>query len=290
MKRQINKIWFLAGGCLLALAACKKDEAKVYLESGTPPVLSASQTGTIPLPVTDTLANAVTFSWTNPNYQFNTGISSLNVSYSLQFDTVGGNFTSPVMRTLTYSPDISATMTVSVFNSFLANNMGLLAGMSHNLQVRVQSYIKPLSSGSPEADTLNSNSLNFTVTPYSPPPVVTPPASGELWLVGGDTKLGAWANPVPAAQQFTKISNTEYKITIALSGGDPTNGSDQYLFLPVNGSWSNKYASSATPAGTLSGGGTFGYNLSNNFAGPSSAGTYTIDVNFQSGIYTVTQN
>jgi hypothetical protein len=144
----------------------------------------------------------------------------------------------------------------------------------------------PYTSGSPAISPESSNALTFTVTPYAPPPVVTPPAA--LFLVGGDAKLGAWSNPVPASQQFTQISATDFQLTITLSGGDPTNGSDQYLFIPVNGSWSHKYACSNTGSQPFSGG-TFGLDQSSNFPGPAAAGTYLFDVNFQTGIITVTK-
>src|SRR5580693_6926371 len=102
MKRYLNKIMLTAASGLLLFSACKKDEAKVYYEGGTAPVLTSTSTpgDTIPLPVTDTTAFAVKFNWTNPNYQFSNGISSMNVTYYLQVDTVGANFTSPHMQTV----------------------------------------------------------------------------------------------------------------------------------------------------------------------------------------------
>lgn len=257
-------------------------------QGGTTPVLSASLSDSIPLSSVTANNQAVSFSWTNPNYQFSDGLSSLNVTYNLQFDTVGANFTSPHMQTVQISPDLSTSFTVDALNSLIANGLQLAFGQSHTIQVRVVSLIAPYTSGSPNIASLSSNTLNFTVTPYAPPPVVTPPASGTLVLVGGDALLGGWSNPVPAAQQFTQVSATDYQLTIALSGGDPTNSNDQYLILPVNGSWSHKYACKSTSAQPFSGG-SFGLDLSSNFPGPAAAGTYKFDVNFQTGIITVTK-
>ncbi|GGB20461.1 SusE domain-containing protein [Puia dinghuensis] len=289
MKRILNHILLFSGvGVLLALASCKKQGTNVVFEGGTTPVLTATAQDSIPLSNANAKNQAVTFSWTNPNYQFSNGPSSLNVTYSLQFDTVGANFTSPHMQTVQVSPDLSKSFTVDALNSLVANGLQLAFDQPHNIQVRVVSQLAPYTSGSPTIAALNSNALNYTVTPYAPPPAVTPPASGTLVLVGGDSKLGGWANPVPASQQFTKISNTDYQLTIALSGGDPTNGSDQYLILPVNGSWSHKYACANTASQPFSGG-TFGLDKSDNFPGPTAAGTYKFDVNFQLGIITVTK-
>jgi hypothetical protein len=111
-----------------------------------------------------------------------------------------------------------------------------------------------------------------------------------LALVGGDPLLGAWSNPVPQSQVFTEVSPTDYQLTVALSGGDPTNSnsSDQYLIVPSNGSWSHKYACASTATQPFSGG-TFGLDLSSNFPGPTAPGTYKFDLNFQTGILTVTK-
>ena len=277
-------------GLGVALTACKKQGTNVVFEGGTTPVLTATAQDSIPLSHANANNQAVTFSWTNPNYQFSDGPSSLNVTYNLQFDTVGANFTSTHMVAVQVSPDLSKSFTVDALNSLLANSLQLSYGASHNIQVRVVSQLAPYTAGSPAAAALNSNALNFTVTPYAPPPAVNPPASGTLILVGGDPKLGGWANtnPAPASQQFTKISNTDYQLTIALSGGDPTNGSDQYLILPVAGSWSHKYSCANTASQPFSGG-TFGLDKSDNFPGPAAAGTYKFDVNFQTGIITVTK-
>jgi hypothetical protein len=275
---------------VLALAACKKQGTDVVYEGGTAPVLTATLKDSIPLSSATAKNQAISFAWTNPNYQFSNGVSSLNVTYNLEFDTVGANFTSPHMQTVQVSPDLSTSFTVDALNGLVANGLQLAYAQQHALQVRVVSQMAPYTSGSAGIAMLNSNPLNFTVTPYAPPPAVTPPASGTLVLVGGDPLLGAWSNPVPASQQFTKVSNTDYQLTIALSGGDPTNSnsSDQYLILPVNGSWSHKYACASTSAEPFSGG-SFGLDKSSNFPGPTAAGTYKFDVNFQTGIITVTK-
>jgi hypothetical protein len=294
MKKFLSIILF-AGSCfLLALASCKKDETKLTYSGGTAPVLTASISDSIPLQPADSTNTAVTFNWTNPNYYFSNGISSLDVTYYLQVDTAGANFTSIYsQKPIAFNADLSTTFTVSQFNSYLGNTLGLALGQTHNIQVRVQSFISPYTPSTPSAVPLSSNALNYSVTPYIPPPLVDTPSTSQLFLVGGDGKLGAWANPVPGSQQFTRVSATEYTLTIALSGGDPTSGTDQYLFLPANGSWANKYACNNTGNQPFSGG-SFGYNGSNsyynaNFPGPSAAGTYKFDVNFQNGIITVTK-
>jgi hypothetical protein len=288
MKKHLNKLLLIATSSILLLQACKKEGTDVTFNGGTVPVLTASVSDSIPLDNSIKGNTAVTFTWTNPNYKFSDGISSLNVTYNLEFDTAGANFSSPHMQTVQISPALGTSFTVDALNSLIANGLQLSFGMQHTLEVRVVAVLAPYTSGSANIAPLVSNVIDYKVTPYAPPPVVEPPASGTLVLVGGDAAIGGWSNPVPSSQQFTQVSPTDYQLTIQLSGGDPSSGNDQYLILPVNGSWSHKYACSNTASQPFSGG-TFGLDLSSNFPGPTAAGTYKFDVNFQTGIITVTK-
>ncbi len=104
----------------------------------------------------------------------------------------------------------------------------------------------------------------------------------NLFLVGGATP-GGWNNPVPTpSQQFTRLNSSVFVInSIALSAAG------EYLFLPVNGDWSNKYAVPNKNLPGLSAGGDFGYNLNDNFPGPAAAGNYKITANFLTGKFSV---
>ncbi|HEX8356087.1 MAG TPA: hypothetical protein VF610_01685, partial [Segetibacter sp.] len=114
----------------------------------------------------------------------------------------------------------------------------------------------------------------FTVTPY------TGTLPQDLFIVG-DATPGGWDNPVPAAQKFTRINSSVFELTTTLNGGK------QYLFLPVNGDWAHKYAVADNSINGLSAGGTFGYDLSQNFPAPSASGTYKIVANFATDKFTV---
>src|SRR6185437_13734524 len=135
------------------------------------------------LPITDTTKTAVTFNWTNPNYQFSNGISSMNVSYYLEFDTASA-FNSSKMQTIGINSNLSETLSVSQLNAMLANGMGLSTGNQHTVQVRVVSFMAPFTSTSQSAGSLSSNTLSYKVTPYAPPPAVTPPTNDSLYIVG----------------------------------------------------------------------------------------------------------
>jgi starch-binding outer membrane protein SusE/F len=49
--------------------SCEKDENRIYFEGGTPPVLSSSITGSIPLSFANFDKEALKLTWTNPDYK-----------------------------------------------------------------------------------------------------------------------------------------------------------------------------------------------------------------------------
>ena len=283
MKKFFKTILYTGAAGLFLITSCKKDETKVYFTGGTAPVLSSTATDSIPLPYSDTSGTAVTFSWTNPNYSFSDGISSLDVTYYLQIDTNGANFSSSAMQTIAISTSLSQTFTVAAFNTILGNGMLLSLNQPHNIQVRLEALLSPYTSGSAVVAPLISNVFNYMVTPYAPPPAITPPPNDSLYIVGAAIAADNWANPMPSAsipsETFTEISPTEYKITVALVGGA------EYKLISQNGSWNEQW--SVATADSEPNGGPFVFNGANCIA-PAASGTYIIDVNFQTGKFTVT--
>jgi hypothetical protein len=274
--KNIFKHLSIASAALLVLAGCSKEENKVYLQGGNTPVLSAS-TAAVRLTSPTENETAVTFNWTNPEYKFNTGISSHDVSYTLEMDTLGANFSSPTKYVTTISKDLSKTYIEKDFNSILGNTMLLKSGRQYTIETRIIASIGTASSAK-----LISNTFKVTATPFTPPPKVTLPTSGNLYLVGSASP-GGWNNPVPTpSQQFNKLSNTLYEMTISLSGGGSV------LFLPVNGDWGDKYGWS----GSNNGNNPNGDNLSRgggDILVPAASGNYKIQVDFQLGKFTFTK-
>lgn len=276
MKKSLKQITFLLVASLL-FAACKKQINEIQYLGGTAPVLTASSTAALVLLPANANNNIISLSWTNPDYRFSTGISSQDVTYTLQIDTVGSNFKD--VNETTISKDLAVTLTVADLNKkILALNV--VPGGVSNIELRIKSALT--NSSVP----LYSNIIKMTVTTYLDF-AVTPPGTaplyndGKLYLVGSAT-AGGWNNPVPLpTQEFTKIDATHYKITVALSGGQ------EYLLLPVNGDWGTKYGNSC---GSNSCNNAAGDNFKmggDNIKGPASSGTYTITVNFVSGKFTV---
>lgn len=262
------------------LQSCKKDDNQVVFDGGTPPTITANKAvgSVIPMAYANRENEAITFSWTNPRYTFTTGVSSQDVSYTLDIDTVGANFTSANRRQLSISKELTRAITQGELNDILLNNMLLTALRTYNLEVRVRSNLNNNST----IPQLISNSLRFTVTPFAIPPKVDPPTSGELYLVGSASP-GGWSNPVPSpSQKFTQVSPTLYELTVNVVGGG------SYLFLPVNGSWADKYgfdgsnnANNVDADNLRRGGG--------DMLAPAVSGNYKMVVDFQRGRFTLTK-
>jgi hypothetical protein len=152
--------------------------------------------------------------------------------------------------------------------------MLLAPGKEHNLEVRVRAAIGNT------ATAVFSNSISIKATPYALPPKVAPPTTGALYIVGNATP-GGWNNPVPVpSQQFTRVSETLYEITLDMVGGGA------YLLIPTNGQWAKYNVNDDTIPG-IAEGGDFFREGSRDIPGPAAAGTYKITVDFQRGKFTV---
>ncbi len=139
----------------------------------------------------------------------------------------------------------------------------------------------------PAADGLYKIIVDFVAGTYTVTPVDPASIPDNLYLVGSATPGGdahGWDNPVPVpSQQFTKTDAYTFEITIPLIGGK------EYLFLPVNGDWSHKYAVKDKTIPSEKMGGTFVKDASDNFPGPDASGNYKIVASFLNNQYTVTQ-
>jgi len=272
--KHILKLLFVAASTMLILASCDKtgNLPTTTYATGSDPVLSSSVTSTTPAPG-DSLKNIITFSWTSPNY----ATAASTVKYVLEFDSSGRNFSKE--QTITLSGALSDTLTAKALNNILLG-FGFAYNTTYNVDVRITS------SYANNNVKLISNVLTLKMTPYVVPPKVLPPSTKQLFLVGSAT-ADAWNNPVPTpSQQFTRIDSVTYSGTFYLIGGQ------NYLLLPANGDWSNKYA--VTDPTVPATGGPFGYNGNNsafntNFNGPAVTGMYKILVDFQHGLTTVTK-
>lgn len=272
------RILYLLPALLLVLAGCEKDDALIYYKGGTPPLLSVSNV----TPVLDPKKESdvvMVFNWTNPEYQFTTGISSQDVNYMLEIDTVGSNFSNPKKGQVSVAKELSQSFTVFSLNQLLSglNFMALTPDRTYNFQARI---ISTLSYGSAK---LVSNIVTFTAKPYSPPPVVEMPTAGTLWATG-DAFASGWANPLGSpydvSQKFTKVANAnKFTLTVSMPGGGG------YKLIQTQGVWGTQYR--MLEGGTWQGGSFKKQDSDPQFPGPPTAGTYLLTFDFQTGKFTV---
>lgn len=270
MKRCLSHILF-SMLVVFAITGCDKDDNQVVFLGGTNPVLTASSTSALTLTPGNAGNFAIKFSWTNPNYRFNTGISSQDVTYFLEADTTGSNFTNPDKGVVSLSKDLEATFTVKELNTILSR-MNLLENIPHQMEFRIKSTIGGT------AVPLYSNVIKMNITPYLDVVVPIPP-TGELYATGS-AMPSDWTNNPPLAQKLVKVSNTEYYWLGPLAPGK------QYKFLSNLNQWQPQYGGSSATGGDL------GYNMGGGsdpdaIPTPSEAGTYKVTLNFKTGKYTV---
>lgn len=266
--KYFSKLFFFATLLTTLFTACEKvDDLPVY-NNGTAPVLTASATTIAPAP-SDSLTTALTLNWSSPKYATDTA----KYKYLIEIDQAGKNFATAATRVV--SGALSTSFLAKEINEIL-----LAKGFSFNVPYDME--VRLTSSYANNNEQLGSNVIAMKMTPYKIPPKVALPVSGKLFIVGDATE-GGWTNPVPTPkQEFARLDETTWAGVFKLVGGK------QYLILPENGSWDNKFSVADNTKPGLSDGGDFGFNLSSNFPGPATDGMYKIVLDFQGGKFTVT--
>ena len=257
------------------ISSCEKDENKIFFEGGTAPVLTASTTADQVLLKVNENNPAIIFNWTNPDYKFTTGISSQDVTYTMQFDVAGANFGSTKKYEKAIARELTSIFTVRDLNAALLA-MDLPENVVHNIEIRIKSSL--VNNSVP----LYSNVIAIKMTPYLD---VVYPVPANLYITGAATP-GNWmggGDPELLSQKFTKISTSEFEIaSLAIN---PDAG---FLFVPVYGDWANKYGFTGAGLGNNVNGDSFQPG-GNDFKSPPLAGNYKIVVSFKTGKYTITK-
>lgn len=253
----------------LAFSACEKAEDLPYYDEGKAVTLTASSTALTPAPA-DSGKTVLTLSWTNPEYPFDAS----KTKYTVQLDVAGNNFSDPITRVVRGKLD--TTFTGAELNAFATNHFWEF-NKSYNMEARV------IASYENNNDQQFSNVVALKYTPYKVPPKVALPETGHLYLVGN---INGWSNPVAVPElELAQIDETTFGGIFHFSGGG------EYLILPVNGSWDQKYAIRDNNVPGAAEGGDFGKGsdeINANFPAPAEAGWYKIVLDFQHGKYTVT--
>jgi hypothetical protein len=262
------RLLILPALAIITLVGCdKKNDLPVYT-TGSAPVLTTSATMLAPL-ATDSSKKVLALSWTNPGY----ASDSTTYKYVIEIDSAGRNFSKAYTHTVTRARVDS--FTAKELNDALLG-WGFAFNTAYDVEVRV------IASYANNNEQLRSNTVRVKMTPYKIPPKVALPASGRLFIVG-DATAGGWNNPVPVpSQELTKIDSVTWGAILDITGGK------EFLILPVNGDWTNKFSVANKTVTGLSAGGDFGYNLADNFPSPAASGKYKLVINFQTGKFTMT--
>ena len=273
--KSISKFLFSVLFFTTVLSSCKKEENKVFFEGGTNPVLTLSVSSSLILLKPNEKNQLMSLSWTNPDYKFTTGVSSHDVSYTLQFDTTGSNFTNRAIGEKVISNELAAKLTVGEVNAILLA-MGLVENIPHNMEIRLKSTL--VNSSVP----LYSNVFKLIIIPYLD---VIFPVPENLYITGGATPLNwqcACANDGSGTtQKFTKVNSSKFELVINLSANN------SYLLLPVWSSWNDKYGGLSGNNENIVTGDNFKPGGSD-LKSPAASGMYKIVVDFKTGKFTVT--
>lgn len=276
MKRIYNSLIILL---LLAVTACETDIMQTTIGEGTAPVASAS-TSDVVLTRADSANVALTVTWTNPDYLDDTsngdviGNYTVEVSNSASFETT---------KSYAFVNEFEKSFTVYALNKLLLD-MEYAPDVAQDVFLRVKSIFFT-------EDTLTSNVLNISVTPYTtviPPEIEVPQ---ELWI-SGDGLEGGWITPFPTERQFDKISDTKFTITIFIAA----NTEYEMITDGTGSNWTPCYRiDPALDPMAMIWGGTFVWDGegsdyswgSKKFMSPDQDGLYKITMDFQNAEFTV---
>lgn len=253
----------------LSVTGCEKKDEKVIFKGGTNPVLTSSVSDNITLSKANSSQNALTLNWTNPNYSFNTGLNSQNVTYTLQLAPANTGFASP--SEISISNDLNKTFSVQELNSILMGR-DFDGGKPYDMEFRLKTTLD-------RTVPLFSNVIKMTIIPYLDTKYPVP----EKLFIIGDATPGGWPQPVPANQEFTKVNASTFELTIALQANK------WIVFIPVSDSWAHKYAYDGTKGTNNPLGDDFAVDKGEDIASPTETGTYKITVDFKLGKYTLTK-
>jgi starch-binding outer membrane protein SusE/F len=179
--RSIKNLFLFIISAVVFFAACSKVKDLPYYEKGTAVTLTASSNAVAPA-LADSTKEVISFNWTNPNY----ATDSSTVKYVLQIDSVGRNFTQKTEKVITGNRAVA--FTGRELNSIILN-YGFALGVPHSMEARV------VSSYANNNDQYTSNTVNFSITPFTDPSVLTSTATtvtGTLATAANNALTFSW--------------------------------------------------------------------------------------------------
>ncbi|PKV76099.1 SusE domain-containing protein [Pontibacter ramchanderi] len=226
MKNWLNKsLLFVVAS--LTLMSCEKDEEKLILREGTPPMLSTSSTNVV---LTEETAEgtALTLSWSEADFGFDAA-----TEYSLQVDTADNNFATPYTVSLG-NKVINRAYTGQELNT-LMTRLKYAPEEAHPVKFRIRAIVSEF------VDPVYSNPVTVNITPYNTyiePTFIYVPGDYQGW------------NPGTAPSLISVEANNIYSGVISFID------TKSRMFKFTEGrDWSVNWGNGAT-AGTLAPGGS----------------------------------
>jgi len=247
MKKIIYKLTYLTA--LFALIYSCDDVERVYYNDAAETVLSLSDDNLI-LNEENAANEILTLTWTEPDFGF-----SAAALYSVQIDVQGGDFSNP--QIISVGGAFDKTFTTEELNAKLLS-LSMLPNEEGVASFRIKATLS-------EYQEIYSNTVNITVTPYSS----LLDLSTSLGVVGSATP-GGWGNEnILDLPFYTTATTNVYVAYVTLRNGE--------MKFRNNNDWSENWGDDGAD-GTLD---SSGANIA------VSAGTYKIEVNFNSMTYTM---
>ena len=225
MKKSLTQALGYCAALLLLVSACKKDEVRTVIQPGAAPTLTISANNMVLLQP-NSAGNSVTYTWTPVSFGYQAA-----VTYTLQFDKKGGDFSAPV--SFDAGSGLTKTLTVGDLNSVYQSKDLVSASVAPTptaVDVRVVASV-----GS-TAPTVASAASTITATPYA---FCAQPDAKKAWSIIGTVGPGVdWSTDYTmtydcAAKTFTytgALKAGEFKFrygqdwTANLGGASSTGG------------------------------------------------------------------
>lgn len=246
----------------VSFSACKKDEVRATLTPSNNPTL-ASTTNAAVLTQANASQTAATYTWTpvkSLDWANAENTYKPAITYYLQLDKKGNNFGAPVSIIAGAGP--TTTLTVGDLNTSLTT-LGVTPGTATDVEVRLNASYASNSS-------TVSNVLPLKVTSYK---VCVPPAGSSTWSIIGPAGVN-WDTDVPLTYN---CDTKTFDLTRTLNAGE--------FKFRANGKWDLNYGSNGTSTAT---GGPLVPGSPNNIS-VAAAGTYTIKLDLNNMVYTLTK-
>jgi starch-binding outer membrane protein SusE/F len=217
---------------------------------------------------------AIVFNWDTIVY----GIST-PVEFTLQMDSVKGDFSSPIVDIIpTNTYEIS--FTDSVVNA-RALKLNLLPDVPGEIKVRLKANLAYNSLP------VYTKVVTITVTPYENSLMYRMPAT--LYLQG-DALASNGSFAIPESQHLAKVDNHRFALLVSLIGGK------HFVFTSSGAAMSDPVYKAATSTEPITGGNfipsgsqTTPPNGGSDISSPTLSGIYTVIVDFATGTYSVTK-